>query len=386
MKARLPESENPLVIRTDFSNSAAWDSIRKIVQESHLGEFGTAFVDIVDDQEWFGITKDKLLRFVPEDYVHPLVILADRTAVSHPEFPLLIVDLLGKRGREFRAIPSAVGLIAANLSVGEMVFEEFSQDVDEDGVFRGSPEGEAEPQEAPAGKEAFYAADRLKILSRSMRTVAIPVHNNQKVEVFSQRRGDGQFDGFEVWMVGVSKGERMILDHLLTQEHLERRVCYARAGDLVWTEAQPSSLPIHKHRAAQQSDEVVKRGTFLDLASPIHYFNAINLISPDRKTSKVAAKALLGRWTDGIATITFEPGFRLLIGCPEAGSHPLYNVAHCIQADWWSFGQWDLMMLNEKEKRGERVQVFRCDERELHIVTTRRDVLVHVFHRADQPF
>src|SRR5205085_1742994 len=108
----------------------------------------------------------------------------------------------------------------------------------------------------------------------AMRTVGIPVHNNQTLDVFTRRRG-WLYDGFEVWMVGIVKSERVILDHFITQEHLERRLAYARPGDLAWVDTELSALPSQKTRAAQEAEETIKRGKFLDLASLIYYFNAV---------------------------------------------------------------------------------------------------------------
>ena len=82
-------------------------------------------------------TKEQLLRLVPKDYEHSFIILVDRTAISQPEFPLLIVDLYEEPGREFRAIPSQIQGIENNLSLANMDFAEFADSVSEDGVFRG---------------------------------------------------------------------------------------------------------------------------------------------------------------------------------------------------------------------------------------------------------
>jgi hypothetical protein len=77
---------------------------------------------------------------VSENYSHPFIIVVDRTAISSPEFPLLIIDLYDGPGREFRAVPSQIQSIQNNLSLANMDFEEFGESVDEDGVFHGFPE------------------------------------------------------------------------------------------------------------------------------------------------------------------------------------------------------------------------------------------------------
>jgi hypothetical protein len=46
----------------------------------------------------------------------------------------LAIDLYGERGRTFRAIPSQIRGIENNLSIGNMDFFEFADNVDEDGI------------------------------------------------------------------------------------------------------------------------------------------------------------------------------------------------------------------------------------------------------------
>ena len=136
---QIPETENPLILRTDFSNQAVWERICGIIQKP-VGIFRfRANVEFVDDIEYAGLTKDQLLELIPKDYSHTFIIVVDRTAVSLPDHPLLIVDLYERSGREFRAIPSKIQGIENNLSIANMDFEEFAESVDESGVFRGFP-------------------------------------------------------------------------------------------------------------------------------------------------------------------------------------------------------------------------------------------------------
>jgi uncharacterized protein YbcV (DUF1398 family) len=137
---QIPETENPLVLRTDFSNQATWEEICRTIQKP-VGIFRfRANVDFVDNVEYADITKDQLLEFIPKNYNHSFIMVADRTAISFPNHPLLIIDLYERSGRKFRAIPSQVQGIENNLSIANMDFEEFAESVDEDGVFRGFPE------------------------------------------------------------------------------------------------------------------------------------------------------------------------------------------------------------------------------------------------------
>jgi hypothetical protein len=134
----IPQTEQPVVLRTDFSDQAAWEAICTAVRQPVDGFL--AYVEFLDDVAYDGLTKDQLLGLLPEDYGQPFIILVDRTATAQPEHPLLVVDLIEDRGREFRAIPSQIQSIENNLSIANMDFEEFADNVDADGVFRGFPQ------------------------------------------------------------------------------------------------------------------------------------------------------------------------------------------------------------------------------------------------------
>lgn len=138
---QLPQSENPLILRTDFTNQAAWEAIHTEIQRP-IGVFRfRASVEFLDNAEYKDFTKDPVLELIPESYNHSFIVIADQTAMTHPEHPLLIVDLLDGTGREFRATPAMIQSIENNLSIANMDFEEFAEAVDEDGVFRGFSTG-----------------------------------------------------------------------------------------------------------------------------------------------------------------------------------------------------------------------------------------------------
>lgn len=133
----LPQTQSPLILRTDFSNQAVWTAICTEVQKP-VGIFRfRANVEFLDDVEYSGITKDQLLERIPKNYNHSFIIIVDQTAISLPEHPLLVLDLYEKSGNEFRAVPLQIQSIENNLSIANMDFEEFADSVDEDGIFRG---------------------------------------------------------------------------------------------------------------------------------------------------------------------------------------------------------------------------------------------------------
>ncbi len=137
---QIPETEYALVLRTDFSDPAAWEEIcAEIRKPVGILRF-LAYVEFLDDVAFADIDKNQLLDLMPPDYNHSFIIVADGTAMSQPEHPLLIIDLFDESARKFRAIPTQVQGIENNLSIGNMDFEEFADAVDKDGIFRGFPE------------------------------------------------------------------------------------------------------------------------------------------------------------------------------------------------------------------------------------------------------
>jgi Domain of unknown function (DUF6924) len=134
---QIPTTENALVLRTDFSDQAAWEKICAIIREPVSDLQFLANVEFVNDMEHAGITKNQLLELISNNYNHTFIIVVDQTTISDPEHPLLIIDLYERSGRDFRALPSQIQGIENNLSIANMDFEEFAEAVDEDGVFRG---------------------------------------------------------------------------------------------------------------------------------------------------------------------------------------------------------------------------------------------------------
>jgi hypothetical protein len=136
---QLPNTEHSLVLRTGFSDKAAWDSLSAAIR-TPVGEF-RADVECVSDPEHDGLTAEQLVGLNPQGTGHTYAFLVDRTALEHPEHPILVVDLSDEPGRTFRVIPSEMWGVENNLLLASMDFAEFADAVDQDGVFRGFPGG-----------------------------------------------------------------------------------------------------------------------------------------------------------------------------------------------------------------------------------------------------
>lgn len=130
---RFPQDAGSLVVRTDFSDQAAWEAVRTAI-ETPSGEGFVANADVLDDPAYTGATADDLLALDPPG---DLLAVVDRGTLASPERPLLIVDLHEERGRRFRMVATEFWGIENNLSISNMFFYEFADSVDDDGVFRG---------------------------------------------------------------------------------------------------------------------------------------------------------------------------------------------------------------------------------------------------------
>jgi hypothetical protein len=133
----LPDTDTPLVIRTDFSNPEAWQEVRQGIEQPR-GLF-RASVTFVDDPAFDGLSRSDWRTLDPDGH-HTFVFLADRVTMTHPERPVLVLDLFEDSGLEFRAIPSEVAGIENNLSIGNMDPDDFAGSAGEDGIFRGFKE------------------------------------------------------------------------------------------------------------------------------------------------------------------------------------------------------------------------------------------------------
>lgn len=137
--ARFQETGAVPFIRTDFADNLAWDSLCTALRVPDA-EFGLVpNVVCVSDPRYDGLTVAQLAALMPPGPPY-FMFVADQLALTHPEHPILVVDLHDEPGRAFRAILPEVWAIDANLSISNMDFFEFADSVDPDGIFRGFPQ------------------------------------------------------------------------------------------------------------------------------------------------------------------------------------------------------------------------------------------------------
>jgi len=133
-----PETINPVLLRTDFSDEAAWGSLCTAARSPNDDGF-QANIDCISDRSFDGLAVDQVMALARKASGHPFAFIADQVTITDPERPVLVVDLSPVPGRPLRVIPSQMWGVENNLSLANMEYSEFADHVDPDGVFRGFP-------------------------------------------------------------------------------------------------------------------------------------------------------------------------------------------------------------------------------------------------------
>jgi hypothetical protein len=134
----IPKTRETLVLRTDFSDEAAWQALCIAIETPTPIDGFMAYVEFVSDRDFEGATIAQVVESAQsgEDFLF----IVDHKAIADPEHPILVLDLYKERGRTFRVIPSEIWGVENNLSIANMDFESFAKYADEDGVLRGFPD------------------------------------------------------------------------------------------------------------------------------------------------------------------------------------------------------------------------------------------------------
>ena len=121
----LPQVNETLLVRTDFSDEAAWQEIcagmcaidpamREVLDlyasldesmAQALATKGVPLPHVVDDREYQAATTEALEELAAGVSQSPLMFIVDETAVSRPDHPILVVDLFQVAGRPFAQFP-----------------------------------------------------------------------------------------------------------------------------------------------------------------------------------------------------------------------------------------------------------------------------------------
>ncbi len=136
------DSDGVPVIRTDFSDDAAWQVVRDAVAaEDYTGSGYEPNLAFVERRDLAALDAEALVAQIPtqypDGYEQPFLIVVDAVAIASPEHPVLLVDLQEEdTSPPFRALPREIAAIEANLSIANLDFSDFG-DSAQGGVFRG---------------------------------------------------------------------------------------------------------------------------------------------------------------------------------------------------------------------------------------------------------
>lgn len=127
-----------VVVRTDYSDEAAWWSLRAALAIGPAGELDWPLL-VVDDEEWAGATVEEVRDAAAADKWLDVVFIADRTAQTGPGHRVLAVAASPASAKEFRVVPGWVLLVHGTLTATDVRFDAFAQSAarDPEGVFRG---------------------------------------------------------------------------------------------------------------------------------------------------------------------------------------------------------------------------------------------------------
>jgi len=133
----LPASADTLVVRTDYSDEAAWVRVRDEIEASD--EWSSAYVSFISDPDFEGLGVDELSalgRRAHQGYMF----VVDRVTLADQEHPVLLLDIADEPEPSFRVVPWEMAGIDNNLSIANMDWSDFAESTDADGVFRGFPD------------------------------------------------------------------------------------------------------------------------------------------------------------------------------------------------------------------------------------------------------
>ncbi|MGP4011436.1 DUF6924 domain-containing protein, partial [Streptomyces sp. 4N124] len=126
----LPHAQETLLVRTDFSDEAAWQRLRTVVTTPDEEDGFLASLHIVDDSAYRNLTAEQVVALAPAE--EELLIVADQQALTVTEMPLLALCMSGDDGDgegpgfgELRVAAQQLWSIENNISLANMDWEEF---------------------------------------------------------------------------------------------------------------------------------------------------------------------------------------------------------------------------------------------------------------------
>jgi hypothetical protein len=130
----IPKRGDAPLIRTDFSNEAAWEDLLNAARTPSSEGF-LANLQIINDTHFDGAAAQQIGHAAHETD-HAVVFVADQTTMTHPDRPVLCLNASAPE-QMLRVVPTKLWSVENNLSLANMDFDEFAEAATADGVFRG---------------------------------------------------------------------------------------------------------------------------------------------------------------------------------------------------------------------------------------------------------
>lgn len=129
-----PDDLTSLVLRTDFGDEGAWDSVRVSLDAADEYPHATCVSELrFADMGVQALMAEEVAADEDEQIVY--MFLADAVTMKNSDYPLLAVDLSDEPGRTFRVPARWFPDISANLGIADMDFAEFADAADGSGTF-----------------------------------------------------------------------------------------------------------------------------------------------------------------------------------------------------------------------------------------------------------
>lgn len=131
----VPAGEKVVLVRAAFADEAAWSALCQSIRVQDPDRL----LDLawIEDRANDGMSAGEVAELMGNGALQGFALIVDETSLATPEQPILVVDLRETPGRTFRVAPAQLGEVVANLSIGNMDFEEFASAAGREGVFRG---------------------------------------------------------------------------------------------------------------------------------------------------------------------------------------------------------------------------------------------------------
>jgi hypothetical protein len=129
-----------LLVRTDYRDEQAWTNAWAAATAVHdkddFERMGASLYP-VQDADLADITPQALASLDRDGYLSAIAVADAQTMTDLTIQFVNLNEFQEPIGRTFRAVPAEVEPIVANLSLANMDFSDFADNVDADGIFRG---------------------------------------------------------------------------------------------------------------------------------------------------------------------------------------------------------------------------------------------------------